>query len=48
MEFGAHTMWDVPRSGIEPVFLALSGGFFTMEPPGGSPHSSLDSLHSYI
>ena len=27
-------MWDLPRSGIEPVFPALAGGFFTTEPPG--------------
>ena len=30
-------MWDLPRSGIEPVFPALAGdigGFFITEPPG--------------
>ena len=27
-------VWDVPRSGTEPVFPALVGGFFTTEPPG--------------
>ena len=26
-------MWDLPRSGIEPVSLTLAGGFFTTEPP---------------
>ena len=26
--------WDLPRSGIEPVFPALAGGFFTTELPG--------------
>ena len=27
-------MWDLPGSGIEPVPSALTGGFFTIEPPG--------------
>ena len=27
-------MWDPPRPGIEPVSPALTGGFFTTEPPG--------------
>ena len=27
-------MWDLPRSGIEPVSLALAGGSFTTEPIG--------------
>ena len=27
-------MWDLPGAGIEPVFPALSGRFFTIEPPG--------------
>ena len=27
-------MWDLPGSGIEPVLPALSGRFFTTEPPG--------------
>ena len=27
-------MWDLPRSGIEPMSPALAGGFFTTEPPG--------------
>ena len=27
-------MWDLPGPGIEPVPLALAGGFFTTEPPG--------------
>ena len=27
-------MWDIPGSGIEPLSLALAGGFFTTEPPG--------------
>ena len=28
-----HDMWDLFRSGIEPVPLALAGRFFTTEPP---------------
>ena len=27
-------MWDLPRPGIEPVSLALAGGFSTTAPPG--------------
>ena len=30
----ALNVWDLPRSGIEPVSPALAGGFFTAEPPG--------------
>ena len=33
-----HGMWDLPRSGIEPVSPALAGGFFTTEPPGKPSH----------
>ena len=29
-----HRLWDLPRSGIEPVSPASPGGFFTTEPPG--------------
>ena len=28
-----HDMWDLPRSGTEPVFSSLAGRFFTTEPP---------------
>ena len=27
-------MWNLPRPGIEPMFLALAGGSLTTEPPG--------------
>ena len=27
-------MWDLSGPGIEPMSLALAGGFFTTEPPG--------------
>ena len=27
-------MWDLPRSGLEPMSPALAGRFFTIEPPG--------------
>ena len=30
------SMWNLPGSGIEPVFPALADGFFTTEPPGKS------------
>ena len=34
-------MWDLPRPGIKPVFLALVGGFLTTAPPGKpSSHSN--------
>ena len=29
-------MWDLPGPGIEPVSLALAGGFLTTVPPGKS------------
>ena len=31
-----HSMWDLPRPGIEPEFPALAGGFSTIGPPGKS------------
>ena len=45
-------MWDLPRSGIEPMSPALADGFLTIAPPGKSPpcitfafylHMQLDS-----
>ena len=32
-------MWDLPAPGIEPVSLALTGGFSTTDPPGKSLNS---------
>ena len=32
-----HSMWDLPRTGLEPVSPALTGGFLTTVPPGKSP-----------
>ena len=29
-----HGTWDLPRSGLEPVFTALAGSFSTTAPPG--------------
>ena len=29
-------MWDLPGSGLEPVFPELAGGFLTTAPPGRS------------
>ena len=29
-----HSMWDLPRSGMEPISPAFTGGFFTTESPG--------------
>ena len=31
-----HGMWELPRTGIEPVSPALAGGFFTTKPTGKS------------
>ena len=36
-------MWDLPRSGIEPVSLALQGRFSTTGPPGKSPSNILSA-----
>ena len=30
-------MWDLPRPGLEPMSLALAGGFSTTTPPGKPP-----------
>ena len=32
-----HSMWNLSRSGLTPVSLALAGGFLTTGPPGKSP-----------
>ena len=34
-------MWDLPGRGLEPVSLALAGGFLTAEPPEKSQNSYL-------
>ena len=36
-------MWDLPRSGLEPVSPALAGGFLTTAPPG-KPQSNFYKL----
>ena len=41
----AHGTWHLPGSGIEPMSRALSGGFFTNEPPG---KPSIDILTVFI
>ena len=35
-----QSMWDLPRSGIEPVSPPLAGKFFTTDPPGKLPQQS--------
>ena len=40
---GCPGIWDFPKPGIEPVALALAGGFFTTEPPG-KPHKQFEFL----
>ena len=46
-----YGMWELPRSGIEPMFPALARKFFTTDPPGKpknlfllTPHKSTHSL----
>ena len=39
-------MWDLPRSGVEPMSSAMAGGFFSTEPPGKPPDSQVYSLDS--
>ena len=36
----SHYMWDLPKPGIEPMSPALTGGFWTTEPPEKSPEAS--------
>ena len=33
----SNGMWDLSRSGTEPLSLASAGGFFTTQPPGKHP-----------
>ena len=35
-------MWDLPGSGLEPVFPGLAGGFLTTAPPGKSTNGFLN------
>ena len=37
-------MWDLPRSGLEPMSPVLAGGFFTTGPPGKFPTSSCSTF----
>ena len=39
-----HSMWDLPRPGLEPTYPALAGGFLTTAPPGKSQIQTLNSL----
>ena len=34
-------LWGLPRPEMEPMSLALAGGFFTSEPPGKPSHSGV-------
>ena len=40
----AHSLWHLPGPGIEPVSLALTGGFLTSGPPGKSSSPLLTSV----
>ena len=41
------SMWDIPGLGIEPVSPALTGGFFTTEPPGKPAIEDLNCMQRY-
>ena len=42
-------MWDLPGPGLEPLSLALAGGFLTTAPPGKLPPPSFGDLnYTYI
>ena len=41
-----YGMWDLPGSGIEPMFPALADGFLTTEPPG-SPMNFLKPISTH-
>ena len=43
-----HSMWDLPRPGIEPTSPALAGGFLTTAPPGKSPKGPIVNNCLYI
>ena len=43
-----HGMWDLPGPGLEPVSLALAGGFLTTEPPRKSLNNTLKGSHTII
>ena len=43
-----HSIWDLPRSGIESVSPALANRFFTTEPPGKPSHLGYYKLFSRI
>ena len=39
-------MWDIPGPGVELIFPALAGGFFTTDPPGKPP--DFFKLHFFL
>ena len=41
-------VWDLPGSGIEPVFPALAGEFFTTEPSGKPRYSLFNRLQTSL
>ena len=41
-------MWDLPRPGLEPMSLALAGGFLTTVPPEKSTHLLLNCTVNII
>ena len=41
-----HSMWDLPRPGIKHMSPALTGRFFTTEPPGKPPEGRQNENHN--
>ena len=42
-----YSMCDLPGSGVEPMSLALAGGFFTTDPPG-KPQALISSMNTLV
>ena len=41
-------IWDLPGLGIEPVSLALAGGFLTIAPPENSPEGQIFNIQQSV
>ena len=41
-------MWNLPGPGIELVFPALAGGFFTTAPPGKPKEAVIVHMYVYV
>ena len=41
-------IWDLPGPGIEPMSLALAGGFLTIAPPEKSPEGQIFNIQQSV